>query len=256
MVELLPSFFPDKTFTVRKDNKNQTIPILQFSGLANCLISSWKWPSLLSKANHLAIAFQQLKLMITFLACASSTIGVRATFKSGNTCPLGPFLAKNFASSMSPWIVTLDALEPFRTNGPVQDPKVLPYLEYEGDKHIDINLEVLIQPENEEAVSVCQSNYKHMYWNMNQQLAHHTVNGCDIHAGDMMASGTISGSEEGSYGSMLEISWRGTKPVPMPNGTERKFINDHDTVTMCGFAEKAGVRVGFGEVSTKVLPAK
>jgi fumarylacetoacetase len=169
--------------------------------------------------------------------------------------PLGPFLGKNFASSLSPWIVTLDALEPFRTSGPVQDPKVLPYLEYEGDKHIDINLEVLIQPEGGEEVSVGKSNYKYMYWNMNQQLAHHTVNGCDINNGDCYGSGTISGPKEGMYGSMLEISWKGTKPFPMPDGSERKFINDNDTVIMRGYSEKDGIRVGFGEVSTKVLPA-
>lgn len=170
--------------------------------------------------------------------------------------PLGPFLAKNFASHVSPWIVTLDALEPYRVSGPVQDPKVLSYLEYEGNKHIDINLEVSIQPEGTEEKVVCHSNYRHMYWNMNQQLAHHTVNGCNINAGDMMASGTISGNEEGQFGSMLEISWKGTKPVPMPDGTERKFINDNDTVIMRGYAQRDGVRVGFGEVSAKVLPAK
>lgn len=170
--------------------------------------------------------------------------------------PLGPFLAKNFASSMSPWIVTLDALEPFKVPGPVQEPKVLPYLEYEGNHHIDINLEVAIKPESTEESVVCNSNYRHMYWNMQQQLAHHTVNGCDIHAGDMMASGTISGPEEGQYGSMLEISWKGTKPFKMKDGSERKFILDNDTVIMRGHSEKDGVRVGFGEVSTKVLPAK
>lgn len=169
--------------------------------------------------------------------------------------PLGPFLGKNFASSLSPWIVTLDALEPFRTNGPVQNPKVLPYLEYAGDKHVDINLEVLIQPEGSEEVSVGKSNYKYMYWNMNQQLAHHTINGCNIKNGDCMGSGTISGPEEGMYGSMLEISWKGTKSVPMADGTERKFLQDNDTVIMRGYSEKDGIRVGFGEVSTKILPA-
>jgi fumarylacetoacetase len=170
--------------------------------------------------------------------------------------PLGPFLAKNFATHVSPWIVTLDALEPFRVGGPVQDPKVLPYLEYEGEKHIDINIQVGIQPENSTEKILSNSNYKHMYWNMNQQLAHHTCNGCNIKAGDMMASGTISGAEEGQYGSMLEISWKGTKPVAMPDGTERKFVNDHDTVIMRGYSEKNGVRVGFGEVTAKILPAK
>ena len=170
--------------------------------------------------------------------------------------PLGPFLGKSFASHLSCWIVTLDALEPFRVPGPVQEPKVLPYLEYNGDKHIDINLEVLIQPEGSEEVSVCTSNYKYMYWNMNQQLAHHSINGCNIKVGDCMGSGTISGPEEGQFGSMLEISWKGTKTVPMKDGTERKFINDNDTVIMRGYSEKDGVRIGFGEVAAKVLPSK
>jgi len=169
--------------------------------------------------------------------------------------PLGPFLAKNFASSLSPWIVTLDALEPFRIPGPVQDPKVLPYLEYSGDKHVDIQLEVLIQPHDEAESKICQSNYKHMYWNMNQQLAHHTVNGCNIQAGDLMASGTISGADSSAYGSMLELTWRGSKPITLSDGTERKFIQDHDTVIMRGYSVKNNVRIGFGEVSTKVLPA-
>jgi fumarylacetoacetase len=170
--------------------------------------------------------------------------------------PLGPFLAKNFASSISPWIVTLDALEPFRVEGPVQDPEVFDYLKYDGKKHIDIHLEVAIKPENSTEKVVSKSNYKYMYWNMNQQLAHHTVNGCNIKAGDMMASGTISGNDESAYGSMLEISWKGTKPIAMPDGSERKFILDKDTVIMRGFAQKNGVRVGFGEVKTKILPAK
>src|SRR5690606_37186258 len=170
--------------------------------------------------------------------------------------PLGPFLAKNFGSSVSPWIVTLDALEHFRTAGPVQEPKVFPYLEYSGNKHIDINLEVGIMPENSVEKIVSKSNYKYMYWNMNQQLAHHTINGCNIKAGDMMASGTISGNDESAYGSMLEISWKGSKSVEMPDGTERKFILDNDTVIMRGYSEKNGLRIGFGEVSTKILAAK
>lgn len=170
--------------------------------------------------------------------------------------PLGPFLAKNFASSISPWIVTLDALEPFRVPGPVQEPKVLPYLEYNGQKNIDINLEVLIQPENSVECSICNSNYKHMYWNMAQQLAHHTVNGCNINVGDIMASGTISGPTPDSYGSMLELSWKGTKPLTLKDGSERKFIQDHDTVIMRAYSKNDQVRIGFGEVSTKVLPAK
>ncbi len=170
--------------------------------------------------------------------------------------PLGPFLAKNFASSVSPWVVTLDALEPFKVSGPMQDPKVLPYLEFEGDWHYDINLEVDITPENASPSVVCKSNYKHMYWNMVQQLAHHTVNGCNMRGGDMLASGTISGPEPDSFGSMLEITWRGEKPITLSDGSTRKFINDGDTVVMRGWSAKNGVRVGFGEVAAKVLPAK
>lgn len=165
--------------------------------------------------------------------------------------PLGPFLGKNFCSSVSPWVVTMDALEPFRVPGPKQEPEVLPYLQYKGEKNYDINLEVLI---NDTVVS--KSNFKYMYWNMCQQLAHHTVNGCNIRIGDMMASGTISGTDPGSFGSMLEIAWKGTKPVKMNDGSERKFINDNDTVILKGFCEKDGLRVGFGEVKGKVLPAK
>lgn len=170
--------------------------------------------------------------------------------------PLGPFLAKNFGSSISPWIVTLEALEPFRVKGPVQEPKVFPYLEFEGDKNLDINLEVLIQPEGKEESSICRSNYKYMYWNQNQQLAHQTINGCNIKAGDMYASGTISGPTKDSYGSMLELSWRGTDPLKLKDGEERRFIEDNDTVIMRGFSERNGVRIGFGEVRTKILPAK
>lgn len=169
--------------------------------------------------------------------------------------PLGPFLAKSFASTVSPWIVTLDALEPFRTDGYKQDPEVLPYLKYEGKKNYDIKLQVAIQPEAGEAKVVCNSNFKHMYWTMTQQLAHHTTNGCNVNVGDMCASGTISGPTEDSYGSMLEISWRGTKPVDMPDGTQRRFINDGDTVVMKGWGEVNGLRIGFGACTGKVLPA-
>ncbi len=168
--------------------------------------------------------------------------------------PLGPFLAKNFGSSISPWVVTLEALEPFRTASPVQDPEVLDYLKIDGDKNYDINLEVYLQPENGEENLICESNYKHMYWSMTQQLAHHTVNGCNVEVGDMYASGTISGSDPKSFGSMMELTWRGQNPLSLSNGEERKFIEDNDTVTMKAWAEKDGVRVGFGEVSGKIIP--
>jgi fumarylacetoacetase len=170
--------------------------------------------------------------------------------------PLGPFLAKNFASSLSAWIVTLDALEPFKVETPKQEPEVLSYLKFDGLKSYDINLEVAIVPENSIETVVSRSNFKYMYWNMAQQLAHHTVNGCNIRCGDLMGSGTISGPTEDSYGSMLELAWKGTKPLKMNDGSERKFIQDNDTVIMRGFSQKEGVRIGFGEVATKVLPAK
>ena len=170
--------------------------------------------------------------------------------------PLGPFLGKSFASSISPWIVTLDALEPFRVAGEIQKPKVLPYLKFEGNKNIDINLEVLLGSYNFDPHLISKSNYKYMYWNMTQQLAHHTINGCNINAGDMMASGTISGNTPEAYGSMLELSWKGSKPIPMPDGSERKFLNDNDTLIMRAYCQSKKYRIGFGEVKTKILPAK
>jgi fumarylacetoacetase len=177
-------------------------------------------------------------------------------FQTWEYVPLGPFLAKNFCSTISPWIVTLEALEPFRLQGVVQDPEPLPYLKYEGKQNIDIHLEVAIQPEQSTETIVSKSNYKHMYWNMSQQLAHHASNGCNMQVGDMYASGTISGPTPDSYGSMLEIAWKGTKPVKMNDGSERKFILDNDTVIMRAYAEKDGIRVGFGASVAKVLPAK
>ena len=170
--------------------------------------------------------------------------------------PLGPFLGKSFASSISPWIVTLDALEPYRVPGEIQKPKVLPYLKFEGNKNIDINLEVLLGSYNFNPHLISKSNYKYMYWNMTQQLAHHTINGCNINAGDMMASGTISGNTPEAYGSMLELSWKGSKPIPMPDGSERKFLNDNDTLIMRAYCQSKKYRIGFGEVKTKILPAK
>jgi len=168
--------------------------------------------------------------------------------------PLGPFLAKNFASSISPWIVTLDALEPFRVESPKQDPKPLPYLYQTGKHSFDIQLEVAITPENSSPTTVTKSNFKYMYWTMAQQLAHHTVNGCRVNSGDLMGSGTISGPTPDSYGSMLELSWQGTKPVKLHDGSERKFIEDNDTVSLTGYCQIENLRIGFGEVATKLLP--
>ncbi len=170
--------------------------------------------------------------------------------------PLGPFLGKNFGSILSPWIVTLEALNPFRVPGPVQDPAILPYLETEGDNNFDINLEVYLRPEGSECNKLCISNHKYLYWNMSQQLAHQTINGCNINSGDLYASGTISGPEAGEYGSMLELSWGGKKPITLSNGEERKFIQDNDTIIMKAFSEKDGLRIGFGDCTTTILPAK
>jgi fumarylacetoacetase len=169
--------------------------------------------------------------------------------------PLGPFLGKNFGSSVSPWIVTLDALEPFRVKGPEQFPQVLPYLSIDGEKNFDLNLEVFIQPKHSEPTTVCRTNYKYVYWNINQQLAHHTINGCNVQVGDMYASGTLSGPSPGSFGSLLELSWNGQRPLKMLDGSERKFLEDGDEVIMKGHAEKEGVRIGFGECVGKILPA-
>ena len=169
--------------------------------------------------------------------------------------PLGPFLAKNFASSMSCWIVTLDALQPFATATPAQHPDVLSYLKFEGNKSYDIQLEVAIEIPAQPEKVVSQSNFKYMYWNMAQQLAHHTVNGCNIRCGDLMGSGTISGPTPDSYGSMLELAWKGTKPIQMPDGSERRFIHDNDTVIMRGYCQNNGVKIGFGEVRSKLLPS-
>jgi fumarylacetoacetase len=170
--------------------------------------------------------------------------------------PLGPFLAKNFGSVVSPWVVTMDALEPFRVAGPVQEPAVLPYLQFSGNHNFDIQLDVFIQTDGQAPFRICHSNYRYMYWNLAQQLAHQTVNGCNINVGDMYGSGTISGHTPDSYGSMLELAWKGTKPLKMPDGSERTFILDNDTVIMKGYCEKEGLRIGFGEVSTKILPVK
>ncbi len=170
--------------------------------------------------------------------------------------PLGPFLAKNFASSISCWIVTMDALQPFAVNTPEQDPAVLSYLAFEGKKSYDIHLQVGMTPENSTEKIICNSNFKYMYWNMSQQLAHHTVNGCNVRCGDLMGSGTISGSTPDSFGSMLELAWKGTKPLSMNDGSERRFIQDGDTITMRGFCQNEQIRIGFGEVKAKILPAK
>lgn len=169
--------------------------------------------------------------------------------------PLGPFLGKSFASTMSPWIVTLDALEPFRVEGPLQDPEVLPYLQLKGKRNFDIILEVSLMVEGGWETVLCRSNSKYLYWNIDQQLAHQTINGCNVQPGDLYASGTISGPSPGSFGSLLELTWNGGRPLAMPDGTTRTFLEDGDTVIMRAYAENRGVRIGFGTCSGKIFSA-
>lgn len=170
--------------------------------------------------------------------------------------PLGPFLAKNFATSISPWVVPLEALEPFRCPGPKQDPEPLPYLRQQGSTTFDIHLQVTLQSAKmTEPQVICKSNFKHLYWSLRQQLAHHTVNGCAMRPGDLIASGTISGPTPDSYGSMLELTWRGTKPLTLTSGETRRFLEDGDLVTMTAWCEGDGYRIGFGSVTGVVLPA-
>jgi len=170
--------------------------------------------------------------------------------------PLGPFLGKSFASSISPWVVTLEALEPFKVKGPIQKPGVLDYLKFSGLKNYDINLSVSIIPDESNVESqICESNFKYMYWNMSQQIAHHTVNGCNLNIGDIMASGTISGKSKNSFGSMLELSWGGKNKIKLDDGLTRTFIEDYDSIVMRGYCEKNDIRVGFGEVRSKLLPS-
>ncbi|MCI2255630.1 fumarylacetoacetase [Domibacillus sp. PGB-M46] len=170
--------------------------------------------------------------------------------------PLGPFLAKNFATSISPWVVPLEALEPFRASGPEQEPKPFPYLQQAKEGAFNINLEVHLQPENaEEATKITNTNFSYMYWSIAQQVAHHTITGCNIRPGDMHASGTISGPERAERGSLLELTWRGAEPVQLNGGAQRSWIEDGDQLTITGWCQGDGYRIGFGSVTGKVLPA-
>jgi fumarylacetoacetase len=171
--------------------------------------------------------------------------------------PLGPFLAKNFATSISPWVVTMDALDSFRVPTPKQDPTPLSYLKLDSATGIDIQLEVFLQSESmRKPQLISNSNMKYLYWSMEQMLAHHTITGCNMRVGDLCGTGTISAPYENGYGSMLELTWRGEKPIQLPNGEERKFLQDGDTVIMKGYCQGDGYRIGFGEVTGKILPAK
>ncbi|HEX7682356.1 MAG TPA: fumarylacetoacetase [Trinickia sp.] len=171
--------------------------------------------------------------------------------------PLGPFNAKTFATTISPWIVTLDALEPFRVAQPEQTPEPLPYLRHEGKHAFDIALEVKLRPEGgQQATTIARTNFKHMYWTMAQQLAHHTVSGCNTRVGDLMGSGTISGPTPDSFGSLLELTWNGARPLALDGDGTRAFIVDGDELTLAGWCQGDGYRVGFGTCVGKVLPAR
>jgi len=169
--------------------------------------------------------------------------------------PLGPFLGKSFGTTVSPWVVTMDALEPFRTQGPTQEPAVLPYLKENGPTGYDIELDVLLKTKTmDKPHTISKSNFKNMYWSMTQQLAHHASNGCNMRPGDLCGSGTISGDDKGSFGSLLEITWRGANPLKLPNGEERKFLQDGDTLTLTGYCKGNGYTIGFGECTGTILP--
>ncbi|KAI7814383.1 fumarylacetoacetase [Triplophysa rosa] len=170
--------------------------------------------------------------------------------------PLGPFLGKNFGTTISPWVVPVEALMPFVEANPVQDPEPLPYLRHDDPYTFNINLFVDVKGEGmRDAATICKSNFKYMYWTMKQQLAHHTVNGCNVRPGDLLASGTISGPDPDSFGSMLELSWRGSKTIDLSNGETRTFLKDGDEVTLTGYCEGRGYRVGFGRCEGKIIPA-
>lgn len=170
--------------------------------------------------------------------------------------PLGPFLAKNFFSSISPWVIPIEALEPFRVDAEKQNPEVLPYLKSNIRQNFDVKLEVTLTTASGSEKVISKSNFSYLYWTVAQQIAHHTVNGCNLQVGDLLASGTISGVEKESFGSLLELSWGGKEAIVFEDGTERRFLEDGDTLTIRGYAEKDGSRVDFGEVSNTVLPAR
>jgi fumarylacetoacetase len=170
--------------------------------------------------------------------------------------PLGPFLAKNFATSISPWVVTMDALEPFRVLAPRQDPAPLPYLKSDSASGLDITLEAALQSARMDMPQIISgSNMKYLYWSIEQMLAHHTITGCNMRPGDLCGTGAISGATEDSYASLLELTWRGERPISLPGGESRTFLQDGDVVTMKGYCQGDGYRIGFGEVAGRVLPA-
>lgn len=170
--------------------------------------------------------------------------------------PLGPFLAKNFFSSVSPWVIPIEALEPFRVEAQKQEPEVLPYLKAAHPTQFDVHLEVILTTAAGTEKVISRSNFRHLYWTVSQQIAHHTITGCNLRVGDLLASGTISGKDPGSFGSMLELTWGGKNPLVLEDGTERAFLEDGDTLAIRAYTEKGGARVDLGEVSNTVLPPK
>ena len=170
--------------------------------------------------------------------------------------PLGPFLAKNFATSISPWVVPMEALESFRTTGPVQTPEPLEYLKQQGANLFNINLEVYLKGEKQSTPKrISSSNYRYLYWSAAQMVAHHSIGGCNLNTGDLLGTGTISGSEKESRGSLLELTWRGTEPIDLGEGEQREWIEDGDELTITGWCQGEGYRVGFGEVTGTIVPA-
>uniref|UniRef100_A0A7N0UEC3 Fumarylacetoacetase n=1 Tax=Kalanchoe fedtschenkoi TaxID=63787 RepID=A0A7N0UEC3_KALFE len=170
--------------------------------------------------------------------------------------PLGPFLGKNFGTTVSPWIVTLDALEPFACEAPKQDPQPLPYLSEKISQNYDISLEVQIKPSGQDApLTVSRSNFNHLYWTITQQLAHHTINGCNLRPGDLLGTGTISGPEPESYGCLLELTWNGQRPLSLDANTTRKFLEDGDEVIFSGSSKGDGYTIGFGTCTGKIVPS-
>jgi fumarylacetoacetase len=171
--------------------------------------------------------------------------------------PLGPFQAKAFATSISPWVVTCEALEPFRVHGPEQDPVPLPYLRQVRPNNHNLELDVSIRAaQMNEATRICRTNFKYMYWSSVQQLVHHASSGCAMNIGDLLGSGTISGPEKDQRGSLLEISWNGSEPLELPGGIKRTFLEDGDSLVMRGWCQGEGYRVGFGEVEGTIVPAE
>jgi fumarylacetoacetase len=171
--------------------------------------------------------------------------------------PLGPFQAKAFATSISPWVVTREALEPFRLQGPLQNPAPLPYLRQKRPNNYDLTLDVALRAASmNEAQNICRTNFKYMYWSSVQQLMHHASSGCAMNVGDLLGSGTISGPEKHQRGSLLEISWNGQEPLELPGGVKRSFLDDGDSLVMRGWCQGDGYRVGFGEVEGTILPSE